>query len=520
MISQKKSHSHVMLIIIICVIIVFIVTPIALLFGLVFDNHTKNVHMDSTVTSENVGKRIMVDAFDKTEKEETVNLILTEDDFDKLLYLAQEKVSLGSAGSYVKKFYTMISGNDYDFYIDLQAAFFKTRLILRTTFNTSVANRIELKIKHINIGRLKVGMDLVNNFTGGYDLQKIFSESGLKNATFDKETSTLIYEVDGLIKDVVDMMGNAKDIDFMVEMMQELARLEKIKVVSESQLNIGLDLSSFDVRDNEYYDETFVNLSRDIKGVVSDEISKEVLSKTIEEKDVKAKFKEIYVKEFVETEPHDYKVAEKITEKFKNSATDYLAEPPVPITFTMNEEELNEYLGGISLMGETYTVSRYVDSSRYKIAYMTFDNFYCKIDENALIFVMTMNVNGFPLVVDFIASDVNPEAHEFGKITLKIDEIKLGDTAVSETFEERLYKFMYDSLKNKSSDTCLVMDEERNLVFNFVEPIQKGLYQYADEHGVPREKVELSDEKTIAEAQLSSDHTLKLDVIRKDTVLP
>ena len=242
-----------------------------------------------------------------------------------------------------------------------------------------------------------------------------------------------------------------------------------------------------------------------------------VVSKEIEEKNLKAEFKNLYKTVFVDSEPHDYKVAEKVTQKFKDSAADYLMEPPVPITFVMNEHELNEYLGGISLMGETYVVSRYTDDGGYKMAYMIFDNFYCKIEKDALIFVMTINVNGFPIVVDFVANDVDPENHSFGKIDLRIDEIKLGNENISDAFKERLYKFMFDALKNKSNETCLSMGEDRILSFNFVEPIQKGIDAYTDEKGLPRQ--ELTDEKTTAICHLMEDHTLKLDVIRK-TVTP
>ena len=93
------------------------------------------------------------------------------------------------------------------------------------------------------------------------------------------------------------------------------------------------------------------------------------------------------------------------------------------------------------------------------------------MNNNQLAFVLGLNINGMMGAMSFKADQ---GASEFGKLALNVNEIKLGNTEVGNTFQTVVYNFVKTALQG-GENSLFTIDDNRNIVFDFVNSIQNGI---------------------------------------------
>ena len=463
---KKKKKKHVGLIVTLVLVFVLIVLPLGFIFGFLFDTSTKKTNVDPNVTEiSQIGTNVMVDSLDPAKMENKAKLAITEQDFDQILYVAQQKINGGFA-KYLKKMYTKINFPNYTFYVDVEVPMFKTRLGLNARMDNTDPTVMKLKIKDVSIGRLHVSMGFVKKFVN-LDLGTMFQDAGLPNFTFDQATNTFIYPINGMISDLSNLMGTG-ELGFLKDLLDELSALNLITVGNQKDaLSLDINLASLKASESPYYSSTYHHdYSTEIDNQILTQLKAELKSGAMNEGNLENEFKTRFQNNFVTASNTSLK--DNVEQSVQDQATKYPLGQEIVVE--INEADLNDYLNSMSYLGTAYTFSRKVGTD-YKINYITFDNLYSQMSSQKLAFVLGLNINGMMGAMSFKADQ---QTSSFGQLALNINEIKLGNTAVGNTFQEVVFSFVKSALES-GGETLFNIDNNRNINFDFVTPIQQGI---------------------------------------------
>ena len=464
---KKKKKKHVGLIIFLVLFSILIVLPIGFIYGFLFDTSTKKVSVDPTITEvSQIGTNIMVDSLDPAKAESKAKLAITEENFDQILYIAQQNLNAGVT-KYLKKMYTKVNFPNYTFYIDGEVPMFKTRIGLHTKLDNSDPTVMKLKIKDVSVGRFHVSMNFIKKFVK-IDLSTMFADAGLPHFTYDQNTNTFVYPISGMISDLSNLMGTG-ELGFLKDLLDELTALNLVTVGSQKDaLSLDINLASLKANESAYYDaDLHEDYSSRIDTDILAQLKLDVKAGTVDKNNIDEEFKTRFQNTFV-TGGSASSLKDEVEESVKNQAANY----PLgnEILVEINEAQLNDYLSGMSYLGTAYTFGRDL-ANEYKINYITFDNLYSKMKQDKLAFVLGLNINGLVGAMSFKADKQNAS---FGHMSLNINEIKLGSTAVGTTFQNTVYDFVKSALQS-GNETLFTIDNNRNILFDFVTPIQQGI---------------------------------------------
>ncbi len=217
--EYKKKH-HVGLIILISFLTVFFVIPVGFFFIFIFDTSTKNVKADGTLNTNQIMSNLMNNAFNGLSDENpNIKISLGEDEFDQLLMnVAKDAIN---QPNYVPKMYCEINGTNYDFYMDVQASFLKSRVGIHTTLDKQDRNgeqTLVFKVNNISIGRCSFFSNLILNTAAKYVsdemITKAFESAGI-NAESDLEHWEILYPESKLREDMDNLLVRGLGIDNM-----------------------------------------------------------------------------------------------------------------------------------------------------------------------------------------------------------------------------------------------------------------------------------------------------------------
>ena len=464
--KPKKKKHHVGLIITLTLVFILIVLPLGFIFGFLFDTSTKKVQIDPNVTEvSQIGTMVMVDSLDSARSENKAKLAISEQNFDQILYLAQSELN-GGAAQYIKKMYSSINFPNYTFYVDVKVPMFQTRIGINARLDTSDLSVIKLKIKDVSVGRLHLSMNLVKKYAN-IDFSTMFADAGLSNFTFDNATNTFVYPINGMISDLSNLMGSG-ELGFLKDLLDELAALNLITVGQDKKaMGLDVNLASLKANESPYYNATYHHdYADEINTHIIAQLQNGAKNGTIQEANFEDEFKNLFQSNFVTGAAPSLK--ENVEESVKNQAANYPLGQEILVE--INEADLNDYLSKMSYLGTSYTFSRKVNTD-YKINYITFDNLYSQMNNNQLAFVLGLNINGMMGAMSFKADQ---GASEFGKLALNVNEIKLGNTEVGNTFQTVVYNFVKTALQG-GENSLFTIDDNRNIVFDFVNSIQNGI---------------------------------------------
>lgn len=208
-IPKKKKHKGLIIFLIIFGILV--VLPVGFAFGAFFTTSTKEVS-DTTVHYENIVSESLHEGIKKLDKDNPqLDFTINGDMIDGIMMAACEKIN---QPDYIPKMYCSINENDYTFYADLQASFFKTRVAIATHLSTEGegdARQLVFKINNIKVGRLPIPVNwvisILGNFLNDETLNNAFGQSGF-HITSDLANARLLYKRETFKEDVGVYLSN------------------------------------------------------------------------------------------------------------------------------------------------------------------------------------------------------------------------------------------------------------------------------------------------------------------------
>ena len=247
--QKKKSKAGW---VILTLFLVFIVGPIALIYALFYDPTSKRVELQENFTFENVANRLIVDSLDYAPTEEMIDIKVTENDVDNLLYLAMKSVT--EKTPYVKKAYVTVRGNKYYFYIDLDGVIIKSRARISTELQVADDNEhFIFKIKDVALGRvsgiLSPAKGLIERFITYDKIDQILANTQT-DLTFDREQYALVYPKSSLIKDLGRLTNNSA-VGLYFDVMQTMVHdnMMEFKFRDNNVIEGIVDLSKLETND-------------------------------------------------------------------------------------------------------------------------------------------------------------------------------------------------------------------------------------------------------------------------------
>ena len=116
-------------------LLLVVAIPVGLVYGLFFDDSTKEVTLQEGQTGQSIGNRVIVDSLDPAPEEHHIHAVVTENDVDNLIHYGLEESHFSS--KIVKKAYVRVDKNRYKFYADIDLTYFKTRIRFDTILSES-----------------------------------------------------------------------------------------------------------------------------------------------------------------------------------------------------------------------------------------------------------------------------------------------------------------------------------------------------------------------------------------------
>ncbi len=515
---KKRKKWPIVLLVMAILMVVSVVFPIAAIYIAFYDANTKKTNIDPDFTFENFANRVMVDSLDNAKEEKKMALKVTEEDMDNILAQALSKVN--GTMNILKKGYMTIKGNKYDFYLDIDAKVLKTRVVIYTELNENEAkDTFIFSIENIKIGRISglkgIGKTLMNQFLSEETITKIFDDMGL-SIKFNSEDMTLSYKKDDILNDIIALTGSESGDNMFINVIKTVADqgLVDFDVNNNDFLDVNVNLDKLET--NEYVTDTTSQIK-----IPADEVTTKVkvpLQKLVNEGKVNPDEDNLtYLYEYL-FGGYDYIKSneEKVTQVKKidfssigipntdegkeaykgfdiTSGENDLKEKMaasinVPAIIagskdlcSLNEDDINSYVAGRSVVGFTYLLHRRVDENEYKINYVTIDNFYCNIYNNdtkpTADFICKININGLHTSLVFNTA-VPEEIHDDNKMTFLINDVRYGNIMANE-LKDTFFDIVYEALKG--GDNSIQADKTNySISFDFNSIIEDARKQTED----------------------------------------
>ena len=478
-------------------LLLIIVLPIALVYIFIYDPNTKNIDLKPNVTMQSIGNRIMVDSLDKAEKDNKIHIQATEEDMDNVLHFGMEKAGKNPV---IKKAYLYVNENRYNFYVDLDLTVLKTRVKVFTTMEESEdKSSFNFKINDITLGQVS-GLNgpmsgLLKRIVNGEMVTSFIKSAGL-SLKFDSEKMLLIYDKSDIMKDITSLTGNSSD-SLYFNIMDTMLTQEMFKFdINKSTFIEGdVDLSLLETNDLVTDDEAHLKIQpSEVVSEVKDKLVTMVNEGDLEPNDqnLKTAFKFLFngyqtltdeQKEYIDDidftlvdidENSEYKgfnlseTATQLVEKMKTTVdTHALVHDHSLDVCYLSEEDVNNYAAGRNIVGHTTLLHRLGEDGKYKINFITIDNFYINLytpitgprtGEMIAEMVCKINVNGFhtSLTFDTTLDEQNEEAN---CMVFNVDQIKFGSIG-AENLKDDFFAIIDDALNGAGSDPSLKANKD------------------------------------------------------------
>lgn len=483
--EPKKKKKHKGLIVLCVLLCIFVVFPIAFVFIAFFDTSTKTVS-DKDVTYQNIVSEAFYNGLSKLdESNPKFDLTINEEMIDGILMAGCEKIN---QPTYIPKMYCYIDGNNYTFAMDVQASFFKSRVLLHTTLDTEgegFKKTLIFQINKLTLGRLPIPVKwitaIVGNFVNDDMLNNAFAsahfhaKSHLSEAkiTYDRETfkEDVGYYVSTL-------GGNNPFLDVVLEMLGD----EKHEILSTNYhdgVTATFNLKSMTAAESKHADNEaplkFVNLDKH-KKFINDCLDKNLFN---EETDA-ATMMTYLIRGYDENNKTIIDLVNGMKEELKVELTTYLGgvdiksykgekcrddetffqdycsdtiencniniDPLDPtagkytLTFSVNKDDINRYLAFTmtEAIGKTIQISFLDSEKKWGFNCMVVDNIYVgfegELDNPIMVIYLQININGAKLLLTVSTHNIHLEEStqdQLGKLYFELKEIEFGSIPVS-----------------------------------------------------------------------------------------
>lgn len=468
-IQKKKSHGlRIFLIILACVILL----PIIFVFIFFFDPTHVEIKRREGITTNEIFTEAVSNSFDYVNESETshkIKLAFTENQLDEIFSLVNEKMDPG-AKQFVSCFYIDIdsANKNYDFIIEAQLAFFKTRMHLYTTLVNEPANeQFKFSINQMVLGRLPVELiakNIIRNFVKPEQIQDIFKKAGLTVAV-NLQDYTIAYKYKDMAQDIAKMVGESEPIKLFAGLFNDMVKTDafELDAYSNERISWNFDLTKFHSNETYCDDDYLMDLKLDdnrtkIVSMANDEViapndSDKVMNYLVRGYDYVSPDIKSYIsglgdltkygipdvqayKPLVNIHPKEEEAIEKIVPKRIKETIDNN-----PRIFDdggelvrLYETDLNTILKGTSPIGKTFIFpTKYKEGgvTKNKISYATVESVYGNIVNNNLAITIALSINGYP--VSFIIPTTRTSTKlDFGvELKYELPDFLLGNTPLS-----------------------------------------------------------------------------------------
>ena len=509
--TKKKSKAGW---VILTLFLVFIVGPIALIYGLFYDPTSKRVELQEDFTFENVANRLIVDSLDYAPTEEMIDIKVTENDVDNLLYLAMKSVT--EKTPYVKKAYVTVRGNKYYFYIDLDGVIIKSRARISTELQIADDNEhFIFKIKDVALGRvsgiLSPAKGLIERFITYDKIDQILANTQT-DLTFDREQYALVYPKSSLIKDLGRLTNNSA-VGLYFDVMQTMVHdnMMEFKFRDNNVIEGIVDLSQLQTNDLVTDTAEQIRISSEEVQHIRDDLVYLIENGTI---DVANKDLPFYAFDFMfggweslnnaaQTALQDidftlvgipnketyegfglYNAEAKLIDKMKDTVdveklVDKNLIPRYRDLCTLSEDVINEYISGRNIVGHTSLLHRDTPEG-YKVNYITIENFYMNIyknsdNKNIAEMVCKIDVNGYVTSLTF-ATEMSTGEFDGSKLVFSVKDIQFGQSN-ADNLKEEFFDIIYDALNNEGDHSLQADKENYTISVDFADIMEYALQE-------------------------------------------
>jgi len=447
--SRKMKKHHPVRWILISAFCLLIVAPVGFIFGAFYDPSTKQVADTSEKFTENFTNKLS-EGLTNIAKDNKLVIELDNDFLDSALVLAQDNITSDpTLSNFIKKIYCNIDGENYDFVVDAQLSFFKTRLHIKTVMSLNEeTNTYIFKISDIVVGRLPLGnlaKSIIPNFLSEAQINQAIHAIPL-NANFSLSNLEITYKRETLKSDIYNLLnkinlnimnsplssvllGIYSDLDSYATFKDKITMVMDFTNFKKPLLDIRNKINeNFKVRETKYSQDVTKMLNDKI--ISTDESGKifkffltgisDDAKKIFDAKPNAASACKTYIKDATGVEVSDLttytgdnlyvsskidksKLAEEI-EGLPKSTID-LAQLKNGITLKISENNLSKFLRSTPMMGFTFDMPL-ESNGVYTYNYVAFDDFSVNIETDVMNIFGCINLNGVQLPLT-IESNVN-----------------------------------------------------------------------------------------------------------------
>lgn len=495
--KKKKGRGLIALLI---VFLIVIVLPVATVFGLFYDSTRNQINVDPNVEISEMFNKTLVNSLDNTTDpgDERVELVITQDDLNQVLYAVTDSLD-GYAKKLVPQIDIKINGEKYDFYINLNLSFFKTRIIIKTLITEDEDNNaFVFQIKDIAIARLQglasFTASIISMFLTDDNIESMFGD--FLNLSVSLKDRTITYPVTDLINDLKNLAGMGGSNQLYFSLIQELVDKEVITFDFDDRIQTKLSLTQ--LMTNDHVDGGYnLNLTSIFDAAAADTKTK-IEAGTLDANDstaIKTNFDD-YVDANVTIPPSDSP-----GEIMLDNLVDFSSYTPPQIVDFKNgvdptltyitEPELNGFLANIDFVGTSFLVTSY-DGEDAKVQYIVIDNLFSNFISNAegdfIYFGVGLNVNGTETYVVFATEYDSGAEPVYGSISMKFvtrqiffGEVLTFDSSVTTISESEgeliaaLFEMLSDALSGIETMSINEDDFSINFSFTFDSVVQSAI---------------------------------------------
>ena len=520
---------------VILVTLLVLILPIVGLYVMVYDGNSKKVDVDENFTMESFGNRIVVDSLDPAPEEEKMSFVISESDMDNILINVLKQAS--TINRFVKKAYCTINGENYNFFVDIDGVYIKSRLRISTTLQDDEENnRFVFKISDMAIGKFtglrNIGKSLFGNFINEDVINSFLTLSNF-GMTYSSAESAFIYNKNDVFKDL-NNSGDATS-NFFGTVMETLMDNKLFTYNTKTNDFLSADVDLKKLKDNELVTDKVgqVTISpEEIRNKICGRLATLIDNNAMEATDEnltlvfkflfngwkklteaeKAKINAIDMssigihteteKEFY-SQVNNYDENSNLTKTMENKIdvnvllkknTELAPGEDNKYLCSLSESEIDGYVKGKDIIGYNSLVHRNTENG-YKVNFFAIDNFYSNLyddGKSTAEFVTKVNINGCHTSLTF--SSTVHDVIENNLMTFKVDTIKYGDID-AEKMKSELFGIIEGALQG--GDNSIKADKEKmTMSFNFdnvIATAKQKIKDGLDAKGIPYTDAQIDD---------------------------
>ena len=491
-----------LIIILVSVILGIPILLIGLVFILFYDSSHKVINVRSDYPMSEVFNDMMVDSLDNTVTNKEINIRLTQDALNQLLYNAVQD-NAGVASNVIRGFYVEITDTNYNFIFEADAlGFFKTKLTLASKL-TIDDDTITFAITGIKLGRVggfdSIAKSILDKVDDA-DLNHAFSSSGVRMKV-DLKNLKISYALSDFYEDLQNAVTGDGGAYFNI--FTEMVTSSQITTFSPNKnkaFEVTVDLDKLTATKDTYglasftnkagYLSVLANNAVDLvttyldQGKISRDNTQPVTKYYVVGYDHLTSSEQNAVYPYLDngtiapaSSTYTYDVPN--DENLRNIAKDQIQSQvlslsnPVNVRFTT--DQIDRALSQSNIIGSFTTLTSKDEEGHHKVNYVTISRVSVVVGaDNSLFFVVTTDINGYETQISLKTVVDNEADPEFATIKFKVSDMYLGSYKVSDHTKSTFMELITQSIDNGAfGDTVLFKADSTGI---YVELTLKDLF--------------------------------------------